>query len=153
MSGAPVIRLARSDDLAAVEALIVEAYSPYVARIGKKPGPMFDDYAALIADGRLYVAEDRAGIAGLVVLSQRDDKALLDNVAVANRVRGTGLGKTLIAHAEALALDAGFAEIILYTQEKMSENRAIYSYLGYRETYRVTEKGLDRVYFSKMLHP
>lgn len=36
----PRIRKARPDDLAAVPRLVEEAYSPCVARIGCRPGPM-----------------------------------------------------------------------------------------------------------------
>lgn len=146
-----MIRRAEPPDRPAIEALIEQAYAPYIARIGQKPGPMLDDYAALIAAGAIDIAEDEHGIAGLIVFLVVEGKALLDNVAVASRARGTGLGGRLIAHAEAKAREAGFGRIILYTHEKMTENRALYPRLGYRETHRVSEKGFDRVYFEKLL--
>jgi GNAT superfamily N-acetyltransferase len=147
------IRKAVDADLPAILAIIDEAYSPYVAHIGKKPGPMLDDYAALIADGAVDVAVDDAGVAGLVVFVPLEGKGLLDNVAVANRAKGRGIGRLLIDHAEGLARAAGFREIILYTHVMMTENRALYTHLGYRETHRAVENGFDRVYFSKMLVP
>lgn len=148
-----VIRRATFADLPAILALIEEAYSPYIARIGKKPGPMLEDYAAMIASGTIDVALDDAGMAGLVVLLVEGGKALLDNLAVGVRARGTGIGGMLIAHAEKKARNAGFDRISLYTHEKMTENRALYPHLGYRETHRVSEKGFDRVYFEKSLLP
>jgi hypothetical protein len=45
----PTIRLAASPDLANVEAIVRAAYSGYIPRIGQEPGPMLDDYAALIS--------------------------------------------------------------------------------------------------------
>jgi GNAT superfamily N-acetyltransferase len=145
------IREAAPADVPALLAIVDEAYSPYIARNGKKPGPMFDDYDALVESRVVWVIEDEAGVAGLVVLLPLEGKALLDNVAVASRARGKGLGRLLIEHGEALAKQGGFSEIILYTQVIMTENRTIYPHLGYRETHRATEKGLDRVYFSKRL--
>jgi hypothetical protein len=51
-----VIRPAQPADRAAVEMIVRAAYSPYVARIGKPPGPMLDDYARLsgYTEIRLY---------------------------------------------------------------------------------------------------
>ena len=43
-----MIRSATPADLREVEAVVHAAYSSYVARIGKEPGPMQDDYASLI---------------------------------------------------------------------------------------------------------
>ena len=146
-----LIRNATSADIPAILAIIEEAYAPYIVRIGKKPGPMLEDYAALIERRVVSVLEDAVGIAGLVVLLLQDGKAMLDNVAVAGRVRGQGVGSRLIGHAERRAAEQGFTEIILYTHVMMTENRAIYPHLGYRETHRVTEKGFERVYFSKFL--
>src|SRR6185312_9837699 len=46
-----VIRRAEPEDRAAIESIVRAAYAVYIPRIGKPPGPMLDDYAALIADG------------------------------------------------------------------------------------------------------
>jgi hypothetical protein len=35
-------------DLPSIEIIVQEAYSPYIDRIGRKPGPMMDDYESLI---------------------------------------------------------------------------------------------------------
>lgn len=67
------IRLAAPDDLAAVEAIVQNAYSHYVKRIGRKPGPMLDDYRSLILSSRVYVAETQGTICGVLVLIPQDD--------------------------------------------------------------------------------
>ena len=46
------------------------AYAHYVARIGKPPGPMLDDYAQRIADGQTWVMEDGGRIVGILVLEE-----------------------------------------------------------------------------------
>lgn len=146
-----LIRSARPDDQAALEAIVREAYEPYIARNGLTPGPMKDDYRDLIDRGLVHVLEDDKGLGGLVVVITVRERALLDNVAVSARLRGKGLGRQLIAFAEELARVSGHQEIDLYTQEIMTENIKLYGLLGYRETHRAIEKGLKRVYMRKVL--
>ena len=151
MTSAAEIRLASQHDQPGVEALVDAAYSHYVPRIGQKPGPMLDDYAALIRDGVVHVAEGDGVIRGLVVLIPEPDVMLLDNIAVDPAVRGTGLGRRLMVFAEDAARSAGYRSIRLYTHELMSENIALYGRVGYRETHRGEDKGLRRVFMVKTL--
>lgn len=147
------IRAAYTSDLAAVQRTVERAYAHYVARMGRKPGPMVDDYAARIAEGRVRVLESDAhgGVCGVLVLIPQPDAMLLDNVAVDPGAQGRGFGRELVAAAEEAAKEAGHAVIRLYTHEKMVENIAMYERLGFRETHRVREKGFDRVYMEKRL--
>jgi GNAT superfamily N-acetyltransferase len=149
----PTIHLARPEDHAAIVALVHEAYAVYIPRIGRPPAPMLEDYGSLIGDGRVYVLEDDAGIAGLVVLIPEEHAMLLDNVAVKASARGRGYGRMLIAFAEATARAAGCRTIRLFTNERMTENLARYPRLGYVETHRNEEEGLRRVHFAKQLKP
>src|SRR5690242_2917242 len=122
-----MIRAARPDDREAVEAIVRDAYSMYTPRIGKPPGPMLDDYAALIADGAVSVLEDKPGaIAAILVLLDAPDHLLLDNIAVSPDRQGQGLGRRLVAFAESEARRRRHAELRLYTHEKMTENIALY---------------------------
>ena len=146
-----MIRLAGAADITTVTALVNEAYSIYVTRNGKIPGPMRDDYARLISEQRVHVLEDGGEVVGLVVLIPRQDAMLLDNVAVRPRAQGRGFGVQLIAFAEAQARAAGFTAIRLYTQDVMVENLALYARLGFVETHRAEELGLNRIYMSKAL--
>jgi GNAT superfamily N-acetyltransferase len=144
-------RLATPADLPAIEAIVQAAYSPYINRIGRKPGPMLDDYAALINDFRVYVVDQDEIIQGMVVLIPNEDAMLLDNVAVAPSARGLGVGRRLIAYAEQFAEKAGYNSIKLYTNEAMTENVTHYAKIGYKETHRIEGKGLKRVYMKKIL--
>jgi ribosomal protein S18 acetylase RimI-like enzyme len=146
-----MIRLARAADVAAVTAIVKDAYSIYLSRNGKIPGPMRDDYSLLIDAKRVHVLEDGGEIVGLVVLIPEQRSMLLDNVAVSPRAQGRGFGVRLIGFAEETARAAGFATIRLYTQDIMTENLALYSRLGFVETHRGEEIGLNRVYMSKTL--
>ncbi|GLS19987.1 acetyltransferase [Labrys miyagiensis] len=145
------IRLATPADSAAVRVLVRAAYSHYVARIGREPGSMGDDYDALIRAGRVHVIGEGGQILGLLVLLPEPDAMLLDNVAVDPAHRGSGVGRALLQWAEQTALDAGYSAIRLYTNEAMTENISLYSRIGYVETHRGEEKGLKRVYMTKRL--
>jgi ribosomal protein S18 acetylase RimI-like enzyme len=76
---------------------------------------------------------------------------LLDNIAVVPERQGSGLGRRLLAFAEAEALRHGYREIRLYTHQTMIENQRLYAAIGYRETGRGTEAGYDRVFMRKRL--
>ena len=143
------IRPATPDDLAAFAAIVDAAYAVYVPRMGRKPMPMLDDHAARIRDGQAWVAEAGGAVAGILVLIDRPDHLLLDNIAVASPARGSGVGRALLQFAEAEAVRRGHAEIRLYTNEKMVENIALYHRIGYRETGRSVYQGLQRVDFAK----
>jgi len=127
------------------------AYAPYVARIGREPGPMLDDYATLIRKKRVYVFDHRGEVQGILVLIPEDGTMLLDNVAVAPAAKGQGVGRQLLEFAERVACDEGYQSIRLYTHEKMTENIGLYARIGYVETHRGEEKGFQRVYMMKKL--
>ena len=145
-----MIRRARDEDCAVIEAIVEAAYSVYIERIGKPPGPMLDNYSRRIAEGVVQVLEEADGaVAAIIVLLVKADHLLLNNIAVRPDRQGRGLGRTLIAFAEAEARHIGLAELRLYTHAKMTENIALYTRLGFTETSRGRESGYDRVFMSK----
>lgn len=146
-----MIRPALPEDRTGVEAIVREAYSVYLARMDKPPGPMLDDYASLIASGAVSVLEDSGAVVAIIVLIVEADHLLLDNIAVRSDRQGTGLGRRLIAFAEGEARRLGFAELRLYTHVTMVENLALYARLGFVETGRGREAGYDRVFMTKRL--
>lgn len=145
------IRPATANDIAAIERIVAEAYSPYVLRIGKTPGPMLDDYPARVAQGAVHVLEAQEEVQAILVLIPEADCLLLDNIAVSPAAQGKGYGRHLLKFAEAEARRLGYSNIRLYTQEKMTENITIYSSYGYVETHRAEEIGLKRVFMKKAL--
>jgi hypothetical protein len=46
----PCIRAATAADVRAIADIVEQAYRHYIARIGKPPGPMLDDYATRVAE-------------------------------------------------------------------------------------------------------
>ena len=129
------------------------AYAPYVARIGREPVPMTDDYAAAIGHGEVevWVAEREETLVGLLVLRPCKDHLLLENIAVAPNAQKLGIGKLLLDLAEERARGAGLSEVRLHTNVAMTENLVYYPRHGYREAHRGAQDGFHRVFFTKSL--
>lgn len=148
-----VLRAARPADVPAIAALVQRAYADYVPRVGRRPGPMDADYPELIRTARALVAEAGETVAGVLVLIGERDRLLIANVAVAPEQQGAGLGRRLLEHAEREAAVAGLESIRLSTHVTMTENRALYAHLGYRETGTFEGEGFQRVNLVKPLGP
>ncbi len=144
-------RQADPSDVSRVAELVDAAYRHYVERIGMLPGPMTDDYEAVIRNYDVTVAERAGAIVGVIVLRTTDEGFLIDNVAVHPSHRGRGLGRALLQLAETEARGAGFDSVYLYTHEKMIENQAMYSRIGYVEYDRRSEGAFSLVYMRKRL--
>ncbi|WP_165821317.1 GNAT family N-acetyltransferase [Nocardioides gansuensis] len=139
------IRRATARDLAAVEQVVFSAYEPWVDIVGGRPGPMDEDFAALIADGKVHVAVADE-VAGLIVLATVDDALLIENVAVAPDHQGRGLGRQLITFAEATAVRRGLRTARLFTHERMTTNITWYERHGY------VISGMEPLPFGRLVH-
>lgn len=156
MNDAAKIRKATSRDVRAIAAMVEAAYQPYIARIGKPPGPMLDDYVEVVRRHRVVVIEYADAksahlIVGALVLIESPRQMLLDNIAVHPDWQGRGIGRRLLEYAEAETRRLGFAQLTLYTHECMTENIAMYQRAGYAVTERRCERGYRRVYMAKVL--
>jgi ribosomal protein S18 acetylase RimI-like enzyme len=149
-----VIRRATSADVDAVASLARNAYDKYIARIGRVPEPMSADYTAILAEGDTWVAVDPTRlIIGALTLRDSGDHLLIWSIAVDPAQQGRGTGRLLLDWAETQARARNRAELRLYTNERMTENQAIYERLGYVCTRR--EERADRVliHMAKRLPP
>jgi ribosomal protein S18 acetylase RimI-like enzyme len=149
--GDPSIRKAQPADAARMKSCVEAAYRHYIARMGKPPGPMLDDYSEVVRKHQAFVAELDDQVVGVLVLILQDDGILLDNVAVPPEYQGQGLGRKLVEFAESEARNQGFSHLDLYTHECMTENIEMYKRLGYIKTERRTVRGYQRVYMRKFL--
>lgn len=147
------IRPARPDEAETLRTLVRAAYAHYVPRLGREPAPMTDDYAARIAAAQAWLLEAEGRPIGALVLEDTEEGLLIDNIAIAAEARGTGQGRRLMDFAEDEARRRGHARLWLYTNEKMVENIALYTRLGYRETHRAEQHGHRRVFMEKLLSP
>jgi GNAT superfamily N-acetyltransferase len=145
------IRPANIADAQAIAACVAAAYRHYIARIGRQPRPMLEDYTEVIERRQVSVADVKGELFGVLVLAMTDEGFLLDNVAVHPLSQGKGIGKALLQFAESEARRLGHRSIYLYTNEKMTENQSLYAKIGYVEYDRRSENGYGRVYMRKRL--
>jgi ribosomal protein S18 acetylase RimI-like enzyme len=131
--------------------LVQAAYGHYVERLDGPPRPMTDDYNEVVRAQPVTVAERGDQVIGLIVLGIDDEGFFIDNVAVDPADQGGGVGRALLEHAEAEARRAGFDSIYLYTHEKLVENLALYSRIGYVEYDRRQHGEATLVYLRKSL--
>lgn len=144
-------RPAKPEDARAIAACVCEAYVHYIERIGKQPGPMLEDYAEVVNQFQVHVAVADSKVVGAIVLKVTDEGFYLDNVAVRPSVKGKGVGRLLLELADAEARRQGYKSIYLATHELMTENRALYTRIGYVEYDRRVVNGYPRVFFRKVL--
>ncbi len=145
------LRRAGPADVAAISACVNAAYTKWIPRVGRKPWPMMQDYAAIVADGMTHVASLEAELVGVLVLAISDEGFLIENVAVHPQHAGRGIGGRLLGFAEQQAKALGYGSVYLYTNELMSDNIALYAKRGYREYERRQEDGFRRVFMRKQL--
>jgi GNAT superfamily N-acetyltransferase len=150
-SGPVTVRRAQPDDAGPVSACVNAAFEPYIARMGKPPGPMLLDHAALAAQGRVWVAEVQGRIVGALVAYDTEQGFYIDTVAAHPTAQGTGVGRALLEFAEQEAGRRGFDSLYLCTNAKMTENQVLYPRIGYVEYDRRTQDGYDRVFYKKPL--
>jgi N-acetylglutamate synthase-like GNAT family acetyltransferase len=145
------LREANVADVGAVTRCVCAAYLRYVERIGRQPWPMLQDYRRIIATSQVHVAEHQGRIVGVLELRITGDGFLLDNIAVDPAAQGIGVGRRLLELDEREAARRGFSSIYLMTNEKMTENQALYTRIGYVPFDRQTVDGYARVLMRKRL--
>ena len=118
------IRAATAADVPAIANIVDQAYRHYITRIGRPPGPMLDDYPPRVSEGVVWIVEEGAVIAAMIVLVPAPNYLLLDDIAVSPARQGFGLGRRLLAFAEDEALRRGYCEIRLYTHQTWSRINA-----------------------------
>ena len=126
------MRQAVAADAAAVRALTREAYAKWVAVTGREPLPMRVDYVEALTKHRFDLLNEDGALVALIETERNDDHLLIVSVAVAPSYQKRGLGRRLLAHAEALARQEQLDTVRLYTNARMVENIALYKSLGYR---------------------
>jgi RimJ/RimL family protein N-acetyltransferase/ribosomal protein S18 acetylase RimI-like enzyme len=146
------VRLRKADlrDRAAIETLTERAYVPNEALIGVVSLPRAADYGEVLDRMEVWLAEGAEGLEGLAILETAEPFTLW-SVAVDPAAQGRGLGNALLAFAEERARQLGFAEVCLYTHEKLAPRIAWYERRGYER--RGIEDLPDRraVHLSKVL--
>jgi ribosomal protein S18 acetylase RimI-like enzyme len=147
----PQIIRARQADIERIESMIRAAFTKYIERIGKPPGPMFTKYTEIIQTHEVYVLQDKSTIQGSIILEADDESNTLEvgSLVVDPTAQGRGYGRILMEFAEERARTQGRRSLTLYTNVKMWENLGLYRKLGFVEVGRRVQDGYERVFFEK----
>ncbi len=149
MSQYHATRQAVETDVPAITALTRAAYTKWVPVIGREPTPMAANYADAVREHRFDLIECDGQLAALLETIPAEDHLLIENVAVSPPHQGRGLGRSLMAHAEELAMALGYREIRLYTNKLFTSNVQLYTGLGYRVEREEAFRGGTILHMSK----
>ncbi len=97
---------------------------------------MHEDYAPRIARHEVWIAEHHGEAAGVMVLETAADHLAIYSLAVSPMHQGQGVGQRMIQAAEQMAVAAGLAELRLFTNDRMTQNIALYQQVGFHEAGR-----------------
>ncbi len=143
------LRSANAEDAAAIRALTREAYAKWIPVIGREPLPMTVDYDAAVRMHRIDLLYVDGALVALIEMIAKDDHLLIENIAVSPACQGRGWGRRLLAHAEQVAVEAGYSVVRLFTNKLFAANVRLYGGVGYGVD-REEESGLGvAVYMSK----
>lgn len=145
------IRRAHLHEAEQVRDLVRGAYAKWVPVIGREPLPMRADYERALREHEVDLLLVEGHLFGLIETMLRDGHLWIENVAVDPNEQGRGLGRRLLAHAEAKAAAAGRTELRLLTNEAFASNIALYQKTGYRIDRREPFQGGITVYMSKRM--
>jgi ribosomal protein S18 acetylase RimI-like enzyme len=108
------LRRAGPDDRDAVVVLQHAAYAPNRALLGREPLPLLADYEQIFRDYEVWLAE-RGGLVGALILEPQQEDLLIWSIATDPERQTNGLGRAMLAAAEARARQLGLGTMRLYT--------------------------------------
>jgi N-acetylglutamate synthase-like GNAT family acetyltransferase len=129
-SGDLSLRHAGATDRDAVVALQRAAYARNRVLLGREPLPLLADYEQIFRDYEVWLAEE-SGLAGVLILEPRRDDLLICSIATDPSKQAKGLGKAMLAAAEARARGLGLSVIRLYTGATLQHLIDWYGRRGY----------------------
>ncbi|AHK42963.1 MULTISPECIES: GNAT family N-acetyltransferase [Ensifer] len=91
-----------------------------------------------------FVAVDGSVLAGCIFCKPETDCLYIGKLAVSATCRGKGVGRLLLASAEAAARDRHLAALRLLTRIELTENHRTFSAWGFVETDRTAHPGFTR---------
>ncbi|WP_343714132.1 GNAT family N-acetyltransferase [Inquilinus sp.] len=150
------VRPMRDDaaEVAAVVALIRGAFAEHVGRLDPPPGAIgetVESITALLGRESGLVAEAGGAMVGCLFLQRREGgDVYVGRVAVARAHRGTGVGRALMAEAEAEARRLGAARLTLGVRLALDGNRRFFASLGFVEGALHAHPGYDRPTWVEM---
>lgn len=131
-----LIRAARPDEAAAIVALIQRAFGEYRGKLRPESGALQETpetIRAAMKAGTILLVERAGRILGCVSVRRKDDCVYAGRLAVEPMERGIGIGRALLAAAEAQARQMGSDRLRVDVRLKLRDNRAFFRALGFVE--------------------
>ncbi|TCR67428.1 GNAT family N-acetyltransferase [Bosea sp. BK604] len=135
LAGAVPVRRASIADIPAILALKNAAYTPNESIIGVPSLPRIADYAQVVAEHEVWLAESEGGLDAALVLDIEPGEFTLWSIAVSPAAQGRRLGAALMDFADERARALGYSSVHLYTNAKLTQRIGWYERLGYAVTH------------------
>lgn len=145
------LRPAEPADAPAIRDIVRAAYAKWVPVIGREPLPMRTAYDKAVAEHPFDLAVEDGAIVGMIETMLAEDHLWIENVCVAPRAQGRGIGRLLLEQAEHKAIEAGRRELRLLTNGAFEANVSLYKRCGYIVDREEPFMGGVTVYMSKRL--
>jgi N-acetylglutamate synthase-like GNAT family acetyltransferase len=148
-----LIRAARSDEAEAIVALIHRAFGAYRGKLRPESGALQETpetIRAVMKTGTILLAERAGRVLGCVSVRRKDDCAYAGRLAVEPMERGIGVGRALLAAAEATARQMGSDRLRVDVRLKLRDNRAFFRALGFKEGAERCHPGFSKPTFVEM---
>ena len=131
-----LIRAARQDEAEAIVALLQRAFGAYRGKLRPESGALLENPETIrfaMKTGTILLAERAGRILGCVSVQRKGDCVYAGRLAVEPMERGIGVGRALLAAAEALARQTGSDRLRVDVRLKLRDNRAFFRALGFVE--------------------
>ena len=152
--GNPIlIRPARADEAGAIVALLHRAFGQYRGKLEPESGALSentDTISSVMSGGTILVAVRDNGIAGCVAVRRKADFAHAGRLAVDPGARSMGVGRALMAEAEAMARRMGAGRLRVDVRLALTENRAFFRALGFAEGAYRCHPGFSRPIYVEL---
>jgi len=109
-----------------------------------------EDVRASLDTTQTWVARKGGRLVGAVRTSRQDDDWFIGRLCVVPDLRGRGLGRRLLEHAESTAPD-GIRTMSLDTGARSGDNLRLYKKAGYRVVPDATDVPVGAVHLTKRL--
>jgi N-acetylglutamate synthase-like GNAT family acetyltransferase len=131
-----LIRAARPAEAEAIVALLQRAFGVYRGKLQPESSALLetaDMIRTAMKTGTILLAERAGRILGCVSVQRKGDCAYAGRLAVEPMEQGIGVGRALLAAAEALARQMGLGRLRVDVRLKLRDNRAFFRALGFVE--------------------
>lgn len=100
-----------------------------------------------------FAAIDKGRIVGCVFLKPEENSLYIGKLAVHPAAQGQGIGRLLLARAEATARELGLSSLRLETRVELTENHRLFAAWGFGKTAENRHAGYDRTTSIEMRKP